>query len=123
MENTESRQLSSIEAPPSGSQTRDYLQTSLIWVCLVAIGLLIGALTALEPALAIVGVLGLALLPWAISHIHIVILLLAVYTPFEEFVLKWLPSSVANGLRYGPEALILLLLAVLVLRNLSLIHI
>jgi len=117
LENAESRQLSSTEAPPSGSQTRDYLQTSLIWVCLVAIGLLIGAFTALEPALAIVGVLGLVLLPWAISHIPIVVLLLAVYTPFEEFVLKWLPGSVANGLRYGPEALILLLLAALLLRN------
>lgn len=117
MENAESRQLSSTGAPASSSRTRDYLQSSLIWVCLVALGVVIGAVTALEPALAIVGVLGLALLPWAISHIHIVVLLLAVYTPFEEFVLKWLPGSVATGLRYGPEVLILLLLAALLLRN------
>jgi len=117
LENTGSRQLSSTETPPSGSQTRDYLQTTLIWVGLVAAGVLVGALTALEPALAIVGVLGLALLPWAISHIHTVVLLLAVYTPFEEFVLKWLPGSMATGLRYGPEILILLLLAALLLRN------
>ena len=117
MENTESSQLGSAGPPPGGSRTMDYLQTSLIWVCLLACGLLIGAFTALEPALAIVGVLGLVPLPWAISHIPIVVLLLAVYTPFEEFVLKWLPGSVANGLRYGPEALILLLLAALLLRN------
>ncbi len=117
MENTGFPQHTSTGPPLSGSQTNDYLQTSLIWVCLVACGLLIGAFTALEPALAIVAVLGFSVLPWAIGHIPLVVLLLAVYTPFEEFVLKWLPGSVANGLRYGPEALILLLLAALLLRN------
>jgi hypothetical protein len=92
LENTGFPRHSSTGPPLSGGQTNDYLQTSLIWVCLVACGLLIGAFTALEPALAIVAVLGFAVLPWAIGHIPLVVLLLAVYTPFEEFILKWLPG-------------------------------
>ena len=107
MENTLSPQRNSLDQPDAGGHAKSYLQTSLIWACLVACGILIGALAVLEPALAVLGVLGLAAVPWAIGHIPTVIVLLALYTPFEEFVLKWLPSSMASALRFGPEALAL----------------
>ena len=117
LQNTLSSQRSSHDPPLPGSKRTDYLQTALIWVCLVVGGILIGVFAVLEPALAILSILGLAALPWAIGHIPIVILLLAAYTPFEEFILKWLPGSMASALRFAPEALILLLLVALLLRN------
>jgi hypothetical protein len=101
------------------SRRAGYVRTALLCVCLVCCGLLIGVSAALEPALAILVVFGLPALPWAVRNIHIVVLLLAVYTPFEEFFLKWVPDSLAAALRYAPEALILLLLVAIVLRNIG----
>ena len=92
---------------------------ALIWACLVVVGLLIGISAAVMPTLAILAVLGILVLPWAIRNIHIVILLLAVYTPFEEFVLKWFPGSLAAALRFAPEAVIIVLLIALALRNIG----
>jgi hypothetical protein len=102
-----------------GRQRADYLRTALVCVCLVSCGLLIGVFAAIEPLLAILVVVALPLIPWAVRNVHVVVLLLAVYTPFEEFILKWLPGSLAAALRFAPEALILLLLAMIVLRNIG----
>lgn len=117
MEKTVSDHRSSSGPPLASRKRTDFVQTSLIWVCLVVSAILIGVFAVLEPAMAVLGILGLAVLPWAVGHIPIVILLLAAYTPFEEFILKWLPGSVASALRFAPEALIILLLVALLLRN------
>jgi hypothetical protein len=96
-----------------------HLENALKWVCLILCGALIGVAAAIEPMIALLVVMGILVLPWAISNIHLVVLLIAVYTPFEEFVLKWMPGSLAGVLRFAPEGLIILLLAALVLRNLG----
>jgi len=119
LQNAESYQSGSSVPVIEARQRLDYLRTSLIWVYLVFFGLLIGVSAAIKPAVAILVVLGLPALPWAIRNIHVVVLLLAVYTPFEEFILKWMPGSLAAALRFAPEALILLLLAAIVLRNIG----
>ena len=119
LEKTESYTGGSTGPLLDGSQRAHHLGTALVWVCLLFWGLLIGVSATIEPGLAILVVLGLPALPWAIRNIHIVVLLLAVYTPFEEFILKWMPGSLAAALRFAPEALILLLLAAIVLRNIG----
>lgn len=119
LENTESYRSGSEGPAIKDSQRTDYLRAALVCAGLVSCGLLIGVSAAIEPAVAILVVLGLPLLPWAARNIHIVVLLLAVYTPFEEFFLKWVPSSLAAALRFAPEALIVLLLAAIVLRNIG----
>ena len=88
MGNTESHRHSAGPSVLEGDRKASNTETLITWPLLVVSGLLIGLFAVAEPALAILAVLGLLVLPWAISHIHIVILLLAVYTPFEEFVLK-----------------------------------
>jgi len=91
--------------------------TPLTWLSLVIFGLAIGLAAAVEPSAAFLLVMGLLAIPWAIRNIHIVVLLLAVYTPFEEVILKWMPGSLAAALRFAPEALIILLLVCVLLRN------
>lgn len=95
------------------------IERLLVWGCLVACGFLIGLTAAVEPAVALFVVLGLLTLPWTIRNIHLVVLLIAIYTPFEEFILKWMPTSLASALRFAPEALILLLLMCLLLQNMG----
>ena len=119
MEKTQTYRGGSTGPLPDGSQRAHHLGTALVWVCLLLWGLFIGVSATIEPSLAILVVLGLPALPWAIRNIHIVVLLLAVYTPFEEFFLKWVPGSLAAALRFAPEALILLLLAAIMLRNIG----
>jgi putative inorganic carbon (HCO3(-)) transporter len=94
-------------------------KTALKWAVIFLCGILIGTSVAVQPYVALLAVMSILLLPWALRNIPLVILLLAVYTPFEEFVLKWLPETLASVLRFAPEAVIGLLLAALVLRNMS----
>jgi hypothetical protein len=93
--------------------------TLLTWLSIVVLGLAIGLAAATEPSVGLLLVAGLLTIPWAVRNIHIVVLLLAVYTPFEESILRWMPGSLGAALRFAPEALILLLLAAIVLRNIG----
>jgi len=119
LQNTEAYRVDYAESPPEGDGGRGYVRSGVLWLCLLVCGLLVGLCAAIEPALAAVAVLGLLVFPVAMRYIHIVILLLAVYTPFEEFLLKWMPVSIAAGLRFAPEALLVVLLMVLLFRNLG----
>ena len=67
--------------------------------------------------LATPAILGVLLLPLAARKPHLVVLTIATYTPFEDFILKWLPAQHAELLRLAPEAILILLLGLLVLRN------
>ncbi len=91
--------------------------TLLVWLSLVVLGLAIGLAAVVEPSVALLLVMGLLAIPWAIRNVHMVVLLLAVYTPFEEVILKWMPGSLASALRFAPEVLIILLLFCVLLRN------
>jgi hypothetical protein len=88
----------------------------------VVLGLLgggIGVAIGIEPMLAAPAILGLLLLPLAARKPHLVVLTIAAYTPFEDFFLNWLPVQLAELLRLAPEAILVVLLGLLLLRNLG----
>lgn len=69
-----------------------------------------------SPGQAVAVLLAAATAYFAFSRPQAVILALAVYTPFEPFLLKFVPDDVYIYARYFPEGLIYLLLAVAVTR-------
>jgi hypothetical protein len=90
-----------------------------IYLVLGLLGGVIGLAIGIEPMLAAPALLGMLLLPLAARKPHLVVLTIAVYTPFEDFFLKWIPAQQAELLRLAPEAVLILLLGLLVLRNLG----
>ncbi len=48
-----------------------------------------------------------------------IIFAIALYTPFEEFFLRWLPQTLGVALRFGPELVLYWLLAIVVCSRLS----
>ena len=98
---------------------RSKVKALVIYFLLTICGGLIGLAVAVEPLLAAPAILALLLLPLALRKPHLVVLTIAVYTPFEDFILRWVPVRVAEVLRLAPEAVLILLLCVLILRNLS----
>jgi len=94
------------------------MEALLIGLSLISFGALIGLGAAIEPLLAVPVVMAFLLLPLGARKPHLVVLTIAAYTPFEEFILKWVPGRLGEVLRLGPEAVLILVLGLLILRNL-----
>lgn len=79
----------------------------------LCIGLLI---VALSPAKAVAVIIGAALLIATFVKPEWAIMLLAAYTPFEPFLLKFFPDDVYVFVRYAPEVLVYVIFAAVVMR-------
>lgn len=84
----------------------------------MGLSMVVSALYLLMPRiwpLPLIMPLAFALIRGFASHPEKFILWIAVYTPFEDFVLKWLPSNVQRYARFVPEALILAVIIAVIL--------
>ncbi len=95
------------------------LRPRVIWGAGLLAALILGVAAAGFPYLALATVLGVPLALLALYYADWTLLFIAAYTPFEEFVLKWVPGQLYALLRFAPEALMIAILAALLLRNLK----
>lgn len=87
---------------------------------LLTVGLVTAAAVAIvQPWRALALVVALIIVYVALTRPHELLLVLAVYTPFEPFLLKFVPDDLYLYARYFTEGIIYLLLAVAAIRRLS----
>jgi ABC-type multidrug transport system fused ATPase/permease subunit len=79
---------------------------------------MVGALATIGPVVALLAAVACAVALLVVRYPFLTLMLIAVYTPFEEFLLKWLPPRLASPAHYIPEAMIMFILACLLGRNL-----
>ncbi|MFQ5905073.1 MAG: O-antigen ligase family protein [bacterium] len=80
--------------------------------CLLAI--VAGRELARRPVFVLGGILGVAMLLWLAARPKLSLIFVVAYTPFEEFLLKFVPWQAYALARYLPELLLFFTLAVLI---------
>ncbi|HLB25233.1 MAG TPA: hypothetical protein VJM83_02770, partial [Nitrospirota bacterium] len=84
---------------------------------LLAVLVLAGLAAAYSPLAALGGAAGAAVFLLFALRAEYFIFFIALYTPLEEFVLKWLPQQMYAPARYASEALLVALFFTVLLKN------
>jgi hypothetical protein len=90
------------------------------WIAIVAACLLAvvaGRQVAARPIFVVGGMAGAILLFWLAVRPRVAVMSVIVYTPFEEFLLKFVPAQAYALARYLPELLLIMTLALIVVAS------
>jgi hypothetical protein len=99
---------------------RPIVPTALVnLLAALIIGTIIGYAVTWDLKVALLVVVGLAFLLAFIDRIELGVLFIGLYTPYEEFFLKFVPSDMASMARFGGELFILAMLSAVLLKKMA----